>query len=186
MGDTDANHHEEASLEKRLDHITHLLETAVGELGQLKGRTLEMRVRSEVSHFLRGLMVPARVVEFEDALSVIDLGAIEPADLEALERLDLIAEGTLRSGGPEHVGTEPVYLAAEISWRADGHDVRRAADRARILASGTGRACLAAVLAEDAASGQLLDLARELGVAVVDGDGSVRERGQLILAPTVT
>ena len=169
---------------ERLDHLTHLLDGVVGEMGQLKGRALEMRVRAQTSHFLRGLLVPARVVELEDVLAVLDLGAIEPADVEMLERLDLIAEGTPRAGGPEPGGPGPIYLAAEISWRADAHDVRRAADRARLLAIGARRPVLPAVLAEDEPGQHLVELARELGVALVDGDGAVLERGRTIAPPS--
>src|SRR5579864_5144863 len=89
---------------ERLEHLTRLIDGVVGEMGQLKGRTLEMRVRAQTSHYLRGLLVPARVVELEDVLAVLDLGAIEPADVEMLERLDLIAEGTPRAGGPPEPG----------------------------------------------------------------------------------
>jgi|HubBroStandDraft_1064217.scaffolds.fasta_scaffold31275_2 hypothetical protein len=169
----------EATLLHRVEHIERVLETIVGELGQLKGRTLEARVRTSVPHYLRGLISQARVVELDDVLAQLDLGAVEPADMEALERLDLVAEGSSRSGGQDEV-----YLAVEISWRVDAHDVRRADERARILAAGTGKTCHPAVIAEDEPGGHLLTLARELGVAVVDGDGIVREGGRARPAST--
>src|SRR5580693_1179225 len=77
----------EATLLHRVEHIERVLETIVGELGQLKGRTLEARVRSSVSHYLRGLVSQARVVELDDLLAQLDLGAVEPGDMDALERL---------------------------------------------------------------------------------------------------
>jgi hypothetical protein len=169
----------ETSLLHRIEHIERVLESIVGELGQLKGRTLESRVRQSVNHYLRGLIGQARVVELDDLLAQLDLGAVEPADMEALERLDLVAEGSPRAGGQDEV-----YLAIEISWRADAHDIRRADERARILGTGTGRICHAVVIAEDEPGGHLLTLARELGVAVVDGDGVVREGGRARPAST--
>lgn len=169
----------ETTLLQRVEHIERVLETIVGELGQLKGRTLEARVRQSVPHYLRGLVSQARAVELDDLLAQLDLGAVEPADMDALERLDLVAEGSPRAGGQDEV-----YLAIEISWRADAHDVRRAEERARILAAGTGRTCHPAVIAEDEPAGHLLTLARELGVAVVDGDGVVREGGRARPVPS--
>lgn len=183
MEDQPAPAFEKVVLE-RLDHVVREIDSVVGEMGQLKGRALELRVRLQTAHFLRGLLVPARVLELEDVLAVLDLGAIDPGDVEMLERLDLIAEGTPRAAGPEPGGPGPVYLAAEISWRADAHDVRRAADRGRLLATGARRPVLPAVLAEDEPGQHLVELARELGVALVDGDGAVLERGRIIAAPT--
>lgn len=170
---------EERVLEE-IGQVKRLLEVLAGEIGRLKGRSLEQRVRDQVTHYLRGVVSGARVVELEDVLARFDLGAVDPPDLEMLEKADLLAEGMQRDGG-----AKPVHIVAEISWRVNEHDVRRAHDRARILATGAGRPALAAVIADDEPDAHVIAVASALGVAVIDGDGIVLEQGAVVPVPGV-
>ena len=158
-----------------LAHISKRLDSLIGEVGRLKGRSLEERVRAQPAHFLRGLVSGAQVVELQDVLARLAPGALGEPDVASLERADMIAEGTLR-----HDGARVVQIVVEISWRLDRHDVARAFDRAKLLATGTGRPCLPAVIADDAPEATVIAIAAELGVAVINGDGIVIESGRVV------
>jgi hypothetical protein len=157
---------------RELAHVAKRLDTLVGEIGRLKGRNLEQRVREDVAHFLRGVVSGARAIEVEDILAGLGSGSLDEEGVAALERADLIAEGTLRNGpaGDAHV-------VVEISWRVDRHDVTRAHDRAKTLAGAAGRPCLAVVIADDEPELDVIAAAREVGVAVIDGDGILMSPG---------
>ncbi len=165
----------EARVLGELAHISKRLDSLIGEVGRLKGRSLEERVRAQPAHFLRGLVSGAQVVELQDVLARLAPGTLSEAGIASLERADMIAEGTLR-----HDGARVVQLVVEISWRLDRHDVSRATDRARLLATGTGRPCLPAVIADDAPEATVIAIASELGVAVINGDGIVIESGRAV------
>jgi hypothetical protein len=160
---------------RELAHVSKRLDTLVGEVGRLKGRNLEQRVRDDVSHFLRGVVSGARALELDDILARLAAGALDEAGIAALERADLIAEGTLRDG----VAAD-VHVVVEISWRIDRHDVSRAHDRSKTLAAAAGRPCLAVVIADDEPELDVIDVARELGVAVIDGDGILVSAGIVV------
>jgi hypothetical protein len=160
---------------RELAHVSKRLDTLVGEVGRLKGRNLEQRVRDDVSHFLRGVVSGARALELDDILARLAAGALDEAGIAALERADLIAEGTLRDG----VAAD-VHVVVEISWRIDRHDVSRAHDRSKTLATAAGRPCLAVVIADDEPELDVIDVARELGVAVIDGDGILVSAGIVV------
>ena len=180
-GETDQGASFEERVLEELGQVNQKLDSLLGEIGRLKGRSLEQRVREQITHYLRGVVSAARIVELEDVLARFDLGAVDPPELEALEKADLLAEG-LRRDGAAH----PVHVVAEISWRVNEHDVKRAHDRARTLAIGAGRPAIGAVISDDIPSGHVIEAARALGVAVIDGDGTVLEVGGLIDVPNDT
>jgi hypothetical protein len=160
---------------RELAHVSKRLDTLVGEIGRLKGRNLEQRVRDDISHFLRGVVSGARAVELEDILARLAPGALDEAGVAALERADLIAEGSLRNGQ-----AADVHVVVEISWRLERHDVSRAKDRSKTLASAAGRPCLAVVVADDEPELDVITVARQLGVAVIDGDGILLSPGSVV------
>ncbi|HEV2360850.1 MAG TPA: hypothetical protein VGS21_04025 [Acidimicrobiales bacterium] len=160
-----------------LSHLERRIDSLFGEVGRLKGRGLEQRVRDETRHFLRGLVAGARTVELEDVIENVAPGTISAEGLAALQRADLIASGSLRS---DHSTT--VHLVVEVSWRIDAHDVRRARDRAGILAKATGQPALPAVIADDEPTADVVAVALDQGVAVVDGDGIVVSPGTVVEA----
>jgi hypothetical protein len=160
---------------RELAHVSKRLDTLVGEIGRLKGRNLEQRVRADVAHFLRGVVSGARALELEDILARLAPGRVDEEGVAALERTDLIAEGTLRNGAGGDV-----HVVVEISWRIDHYDVSRAHDRSKTLALAADRPCLAVVIADDEPERDVIDVARELGVAVIDGDGILVSPGLVV------
>ena len=93
----------------------------------------------------------------EDAL---DAGRITAADAEDLKRIDAVAKGKNPDDGSD------VYLALEVSYVADQHDLERAIRRAGLLALATG-AHAKAVIAGKTITAGAMSLAEERGAYVV-------------------
>lgn len=133
-------------VEERLDQITDdvgQLKSDVGRLtddvgrltddvGVLKGQGLEYRYREHAPSYFSGLIRRCRVVGspqlnemLEDA---VDRGVLSQGDLNDVTLADLILRGRRLADRAE------VMVLVEISWVIDRNDVRRAADRAALLA----------------------------------------------------
>ena len=133
-------------VEGRLDQLTDdvgQLKTDVGQLktdvgrltddvGELKGQGLEYRYREHAPSYFSRLIRRCRVVGspqlnelLEDA---VDRGVLSQGDLNDVNLADLILRGRRLSDRLE------VMVLVEISWVIDRSDVRRAADRATLLA----------------------------------------------------
>ncbi len=133
-------------VEGRLDQLTDdvgQLKTDVGQLqtdvgrltddvGELKGQGLERRYREHAPSYFSRLIRRCRVVGspqlnelLEDA---VDRGVLSQGDLNDVNLADLILRGRRLSDRLE------VMVLVEISWVIDRNDVRRAADRAALLA----------------------------------------------------
>ena len=133
-------------VEGRLDQLTDdvgQLKTDVGQLktdvgrltddvGELKGQGLEYRYREHAPSYFSRLIRRCRVVGspqlnelLEDA---VDRGVLSQGDLNDVNLADLILRGRRLSDRLE------VMVLVEISWVIDRNDVRRAADRAALLA----------------------------------------------------
>ena len=126
-------------VEARLDQLTddvEQLKSNVGRLtddvGELKGQGLENRYREHAPSYFSGLIRRCRVVGssqlnelLEDA---VDRGVLSQGDLNNVTLADLVVRGRRLADRQE------VMVVVEISWVIDRNDVRRAADRAALLA----------------------------------------------------
>ena len=126
-------------VEARLDRLTddvEQLKSDVGRLtddvGELKGQGLEYRYRENAPSYFSGLIRRCRVVGspqlnelLEDA---VDRGVLSQGDLNNVTLADLVVRGRRLADRQE------VMMVVEISWVIDRNDVRRAADRAALLA----------------------------------------------------
>lgn len=112
------------------------------DVADLKGSDLEWQFRERpfayLSRFARRLrsVTDAQLAELvEDGL---DRGDLTEAEAEDLRLLDAIAVGRSRRSDSVDAESEPVYLAVEVSWVIDDHDLQRVVRRARLLEKLTG------------------------------------------------
>jgi len=132
-------------LTEQMATLTEITQRQTADLARLKGDGLEVR------YTLRGVPSLTRVVRRPRPLSLEELdalleeaetqGLLSAAESEEITLADLVVRGTQRGTGAE------VYVVAEIFWGVGSEDVRRAAERAALLAK-TGRPTLAAVAGE--------------------------------------
>ena len=134
------------------------------DVAELKGDNLERIFRERPFVYLSRFARRLRVVDdaafaniIEDAL---DAGRITAADAEDLKRIDAVAKGKNPDDGSD------VYLALEVSYVADQHDLERAIRRAGLLALATG-AHAKAVIAGKTITAGAMSLAEERGAYVV-------------------
>lgn len=161
-------------LAERVDQLTRnmnrLAETVIlveRDLGELKGMGLEQRYRTHASAYFRPLLRRIRVVTDEELSDLMEdaegRGIITEPEAASVEAADVVLRGRRVDD------REEAYLAAEISWIVDGHDVERAAERAAILTRATGKPSIA-VVAGRSMSDRAVARARELGVrSLIDG-----------------
>jgi len=104
---------------------------------------------------LRGIRPVAS--ETTDLLDEAEIqGVLTEGEIREVQLADLIVHGTRRADNT------PVYLVAEICWTVDSDDVRRAANRASLLAK-TGTLSLPVVVGERV-EGRAAKLAQTLKV----------------------
>ena len=136
------------------------------QIGQLKGENLERRYRERAHAYFGRLLRKGRVVgsqELSDLLEeAADRGVLSQSDREEVAWADLIMRGRWRADGRQ------VMVLAEVSWVVDRNDVRRAVDRAALLARlGTP---VVPVVAGDSVTERAADMARSRNVwQMLDG-----------------
>lgn len=136
------------------------------QIGQLKGENLERRYRERAHAYFGRLLRKGRVVgsqELSDLLEeAADRGVLSQSDREEVAWADLIMRGRWRADGRQ------VMVLAEVSWVVDRNDVRRAVDRAALLARlGTP---VVPVVAGDSVTERAADMARSRNVwQILDG-----------------
>ncbi len=132
------------------------------DMGAVKGRLLEMDYREKAPAYLGRQMRQVRVRSPVDLLDELE-ACLSPEEVDEVWRLDLLVEGVLPEKGE-------VWLAMEISFVVDRHDVERALLRAGLLRR-LGRPVLPAVAGEAVTEGGA-ELARTAGVVLLeDGRG---------------
>ena len=136
------------------------------QIGQLKGENLERRYRERAPAYFGRLLRKCRVVgsqELSDLLEeAADRGVLSQSDREEVAWADVIMRGRWRADG------RLVMVLAEVSWVVDRNDVRRAVDRAALLARlGTP---VVPVVAGDSVTERAADMARSRNVwQMLDG-----------------
>ena len=131
-----------AGLKTEMKEVRTELREVKTDVADLKGSDLEWQFRERpfayLSRFARRLrpVTDAQLAELvEDGL---DRGALTEAEAEELRLLDAVAVGRSRRRDSIDAESEPVYLAVEVSWVIDDHDLQRAVRRARLLEQLTG------------------------------------------------
>lgn len=131
-----------AGLKTEMQEVRTELREVKTDVADLKGSDLEWQFRERpfayLSRFARRLrpVTDTQLAELvEDGL---DRGALPEAEAEELRLLDAVAVGRSRRGDSIDAESEPVYLAVEVSWVIDDHDLQRAVRRARLLEQLTG------------------------------------------------
>jgi hypothetical protein len=171
-----------AQLTMRVDQLVvatnRLVEVAVVvecDVGELKGFMLEQRYRQHAAAYFAPLLRRIRVLPTQQLADLVDdaeeRGLLTEPDRLSLLATDVVVRGLRRDDRHE------AYLAVEVSWVIDGHDVERAAERAALLARVTGKPGIAAV-AGRSMSDRAIERARELCVSpVLNGSTFAPEHG---------
>ena len=136
------------------------------QIGQLKGENLERRYRERAHAYFGRLLRKGRVLgpdELSDLLEeAADRDVLSQSDRDEVAWADVIMRGRWRADGRQ------VMVLAEVSWVVDRNDVRRAVDRAALLARlGTP---VVPVVAGDSVTERAADMARSRNVwQMLDG-----------------
>ena len=136
------------------------------DVGQLKGENLERRYRERAHAYFGRLLRKCRVLgsqELSDLLEeAADRGVLSQSDRDDVLWADVVVRGRWRADGRQ------VMVLAEVSWVVDRNDVRRAVDRAALLARlGTP---VVPVVAGDSVTERAADMARSRNVwQMLDG-----------------
>jgi len=131
---------------------------------RLTGSDLERRYHENIRRFFAPVVRHPRPASDDGIYRLLDdalaRGALTDEEITEIERADLIVFGIDRQT------TEPVYLVAELSWTVGPNDMRRAIERASLLA----RAGVSArpVVGGYQLTGAAACLAQEHGVTVLE------------------
>jgi len=125
--------------------LTRTTQRLVDDMGQVKGYGLETRLRLSGSPFFGVVLRKPVVLSRSEVTDLLDeaesRGQLTSTEILEVQLADLIVRGIRRGDNT------PVYLVVEVSWTVDTDDVRRAADRATLLAK-TGTVSLPVVAGE--------------------------------------
>jgi len=149
-----------STLAQQMSAMTKLTQDLGSDVGTLKGMGLETRLRLSGSPFFGVMLRKPRVLSRSEITDLLDeaeiRGVLTEGEIREVQLADLIVHGTRRADNT------PVYLVAEICWTVDSDDVRRAANRASLLAK-TGTLSLPVVVGERV-GGRAVELAQTLKV----------------------
>ena len=144
--------------ERRFEGLETDVSVLKTDVGDLKGRSLEDRLRAEPRRYLPSSVARRARAMPADAFDEL-LERLSPEDADELRRADALIEARLAGG-------DDVVFAAEAAWTAHTDDVERAARRAEILRA-AGYDARAVVVSQRDPAPAALDRAASLGVVVV-------------------
>lgn len=119
-------------MERRFNHVQVQLDKLTDDVGQLKGENLERRYRENAHAYFGRLISKGRVLGSEKLSDLLE-DAVHRGDLSQSDRYDVALADLVMRGRWLTDGRE-VMVLAEISSLVDLNDVRRAVDRAALLA----------------------------------------------------
>jgi hypothetical protein len=155
-------------LTERMDQLTEQVTILVGQVGALRGEGMEQRYRTRAFAYFRPLVRRARVLSHDEVAAMleeaIEAGVLSEEEAQQVFRADVVVSGRRVPDGGS------VYLVVEVSAGVGLNDVRRAVERASLLAR-TGVATLPVVAGEWVVP-EAADAARSLHVWLVT-DGRV-------------
>ena len=109
-----------------------LVRVVIDDLGALKGSDLERRYQERAPSYFRSIILRAHALSPDERVTLVE-DAIEHGQLTDQEGHDLMLADTIVRGRSRE-GRREVYLLVEVSWGVGTEDVRRARDRAALLA----------------------------------------------------
>lgn len=135
------------------------------QLADVLGWELEHRCRERAAGYFQDLLRRIWVIDHQtlgfQLDDAVDAGLITRRERDEVLRLDLVVQG-------RH-GDEEAYLAVEVSSTVDDFDVRRAAERAALLAKAVGRRVIPVVAGNEFAANVAEEAARRNVVCLLDG-----------------
>ncbi|MGC8626214.1 MAG: hypothetical protein ACP5VR_01450 [Acidimicrobiales bacterium] len=129
------------------------------DMGQLKGLSLEHKIRANPGYYLYRYLRKARVVGLDELLQWLGAEDLDDDEYSALAQSDLFVRGTLPQDG------RPVLVVVEATWRARSGDIDRQVAKLDILAR-HGAQALAVVVAMEPPSPSVAHLAKNRGVVL--------------------
>ncbi len=120
------------ALTQRVDDLALQMQALVGRVGDMDGDLMELRFARRAPAYLGRFARRIRVVEPAQLADLLDdaveLGQLTEGERESAMLADVVARGRRRSDGAE------TYFVAEVSAGIGVGDVRRALERAQVLA----------------------------------------------------
>jgi hypothetical protein len=144
-GRVDALARQVEALTGRVDALTGQVSTLAGHVGTLRGESLENRYRTRAYAYFGRVLRGAHALTGDELAALlepaIESGALGDRDAHEVALADLVVRGRRQPDGAV------VYLVVEVSVGPGLDDVRRAVERAGLLAR-TGVAAVPAVAGE--------------------------------------
>jgi hypothetical protein len=112
--------------------LARSIQTLTDDVGNLKGRSLEVDYRTKGPAYFGRLIRRPHVLTSDELVTLLEgareHGVFSDAEIQELYDADLIVRGRRAMDGTE------IYLVVEVSWGVGPYDVERAARRAALLA----------------------------------------------------
>ncbi|MDW8135747.1 MAG: hypothetical protein RMI74_02990, partial [Thermodesulfobacterium sp.] len=138
-----------------------------GEFGRFKGKEFERTVREKFFAFFGQILRKARLIPIETILPILEeaeeKGKISESQFESILKLDLIVEGVIKST------KKPVILAVEVSYSIFEEDLKRAEERAALLAFLLEREIIPTVVGVEVKE-EIVKIAEERGIFLIKTD----------------
>ncbi|MBI1743557.1 hypothetical protein HYR54_10900 [Candidatus Acetothermia bacterium] len=154
------------SVEKHIEQLTKVQSEMKDDLGWVKGESLEHRYRERTPAYFAQIIRRAHVVDGDELVALLE-DAVDRGQITADERNELLLTDVIVRGKRRDEESD-VYVVVEVSWIVDGHDVERAARRAKLL-SQVSVLSIPVVAGTDITQ-KAMEMARSLSVwYVIDG-----------------